>query len=104
MRLGLAALILAVVLPARAAGEDVAAGGRLFERSCLFCHGPEGSGGKVKALSRSTLTPERTYDIIANGSRVGGNVMPPWKNSFTADEIGQLVAYMLSLRQPEATR
>lgn len=79
--------------------EAIAHGRKAFERNCIFCHGPEGTGGKVKALRSSMLTPEQIVQTISNGKIVGGNVMPAWKHSLTGDEIRQLAAYVAALRE-----
>lgn len=78
--------------------EAIAHGRKTFERNCVFCHGPEGTGGKVKALRGSMLTPDQMFQTISNGKIMGGNVMPAWKNSLSVDEIRQLTAYVASLR------
>ncbi len=45
-----------------------------------------------------TSTPEVIFNTITNGRIRGSSVMPPWKNTLTEEEISQLVAYILSLR------
>lgn len=79
-------------------GEAISHGKKAFERNCIFCHGPEGTGGKVKALRSSMLTPDQIVQTISNGKIMGGNVMPAWKHSLTVDEIRQLAAYVAALR------
>jgi mono/diheme cytochrome c family protein len=44
------------------------------------------------------LDPDVIFNTIANGRICGSSVMPPWKNTLTDEEISQLVAYIVSLR------
>jgi mono/diheme cytochrome c family protein len=80
--------------------EVIAQGKKRFNRSCFYCHGYEGAGGKGATLQgRMDLTPDAIFNTIANGRIRGSSVMPPWKNTLTEEEITQLVAYILSLRE-----
>jgi mono/diheme cytochrome c family protein len=77
----------------------IAAGKKRFNRSCFYCHGYEGEGGKGASLQRRPdLTPDMIFNTISNGRIRGSSVMPPWKNTLTDEEISQLVAYIVSLR------
>ena len=79
--------------------DVIAAGKKRFNRSCFYCHGFEGEGGKGASLQRRPdLTPEIIFKTISNGRVRGSSVMPPWKNTLSEEEITQLVAYILSLR------
>jgi mono/diheme cytochrome c family protein len=78
----------------------IALGKKRFNRSCFYCHGYEGSGGKGATLQRRfDLDPDAIFNTISNGKIRGSSVMPPWKNTLTEEEIVQLVAYILSLRE-----
>jgi mono/diheme cytochrome c family protein len=80
--------------------DVIALGKARFNRSCFYCHGYEGSGGKAATLQRrSDLTPEVIFNTISNGKIRGSAIMPPWKNTLSEEEITQLVAYILSLRE-----
>ena len=80
--------------------DVIALGKTRFNRSCFYCHGYEGSGGKAATLQRrADLTPELIFTTISNGRIRGSNIMPPWKNTLSEEEIWQLVAYILSLRE-----
>ena len=106
--LAFAAVLLCVMHATRAmelveadlANPDViAAGKKRFNRSCFYCHGFEGEGGKGASLQRRPdLTPEIIFNTISNGRVRGSSVMPPWKNTLSEEEITQLVAYIVSLR------
>ncbi|MFL6580860.1 MAG: c-type cytochrome [Burkholderiales bacterium] len=79
--------------------DVIAAGKKRFNRSCFYCHGFEGEGGKGASLQRRPdLTPEIIFNTISNGRVRGSSVMPPWKNTLSEEEITQLVAYIISLR------
>jgi mono/diheme cytochrome c family protein len=80
--------------------DIVAMGKKRFNRTCFYCHGYEGVGGKGATLQRrSDLTPDVIFNTISNGRIRGSAVMPPWKNALTEEERWQLVAYILSLRE-----
>jgi mono/diheme cytochrome c family protein len=73
----------------------IEAGRRRFARTCAaYCHGAEGSGGRAPAFKGSTrLTPDYAFQTITEGRR-GTDVMPPWGNAFTPEQIWELVAYL----------
>jgi mono/diheme cytochrome c family protein len=80
--------------------DVIAMGKKRFNRTCFYCHGYEGVGGKGATLQRRLdLSPDIIFNTISNGRIRGSAVMPPWKNTLTEEEISQLVAYILSLRE-----
>jgi len=80
--------------------DVIAQGKKRFNRSCFYCHGYEGEGGKGATLQRRPdLMPDLIYNTIANGRVRGSSVMPPWKSTLSEEEITQLVAYIISLRE-----
>lgn len=80
--------------------DVIAMGKKRFNRSCFYCHGYEGGGGKGATLQRRfDLAPGVIFNTISNGRIRGSSVMPPWKNTLTEEEISQLVAYIVSLRE-----
>jgi mono/diheme cytochrome c family protein len=79
--------------------DVIAQGKKRFNRSCFYCHGYEGEGGKGATLQRRPdLTPQVIFDTISNGRVRGSGTMPPWKSTLSEEEITQLVAYIVSLR------
>lgn len=76
----------------------IAAGKVRFGSTCAaYCHGREGEGGKTPPFKgRTDLTPESTFKTISEGRR-GTDVMPPWGNAFSQEEIWELVAYIQAL-------
>ncbi len=76
----------------------VEAGRRRFNQACTYCHGKEGAGGKTKSFKgRTDLDAKTVFSVIANGRKRGANIMPPWKNSLSDEQIRELVAYILWL-------
>ena len=85
----------------KAADPRIDAGAKRFNQNCVYCHGNAGSGGKAAPLQgREDLTHDYVIDVIANGKQRGAFLMPAWKNSFSEEQIGELAAYILSLKQP----
>jgi len=76
----------------------VEAGRQRFNQACTYCHGKEGAGGKTKSFKgRKDLDAQTVFNVIANGRKRGANIMPPWKNSLSKEQIQELVAYILWL-------
>jgi mono/diheme cytochrome c family protein len=75
------------------------ADGRLrFASACSYCHGSEGTSGKVKSFKeRPGWDPQAIHDVIAEGRVRAGNVMPSWKSSIPDADIWKLVAFVKSL-------
>ena len=80
-------------------------GKKRFNSTCAaYCHGAEGSGGKVAFKGNLELTPERIYKSILMG-KSGADIMPPWGRTFTSEEIWELTAYVSYLtKQPPAVK
>ena len=76
----------------------IAAGKTRFGANCAaYCHGNEGSGGKVAAFKgRKDLKPEELFKVITHGRR-GADIMPAWGNGFSAEKRWELVAYIMYL-------
>ncbi|MBI1354480.1 MAG: c-type cytochrome [Acidobacteria bacterium] len=82
--------------------EAIAAGAKLYGRSCAGCHGPDGSGGRGPNLVRRPmwhpLSDEKIFTTIRNG--LPGADMPA--TNLTDDETWQLVAFLHALIGPAA--
>jgi mono/diheme cytochrome c family protein len=76
----------------------VAAGGKRFNKTCAgYCHGFEGVGGRAPDFKgRADLVPSELYQTISKG-RAGAEVMPPWGDALSAEQIWELVAYLIHL-------
>jgi cytochrome c6 len=79
----------------RSAG-DVHAGKYLYEKNCMPCHGANGAAGRLgaKNLQKSMLDDAAIMERITKGKRI----MPSFGKRLSQDEIGQVVAYIKSLR------
>lgn len=106
IRLTLAGLAASTCIGAAAAGAPfdlkeparIDAGKLRFGANCAaYCHGSEGSGGKTPPFKgRKDFVAAEAYKVIAEGRR-GADIMPPWGNAFTPEEIWELVAYLQHL-------
>jgi len=95
---------LALPVPASAfqKGNEEKEGAILFrDKGCAYCHGA-GAIGTKKAPALTDLwkdkswTPEKITNQILNG----GQKMPPFRDSVTDEEAGQLVAYLRAKNKP----
>lgn len=73
----------------------IQAGKKRFNKLCAgYCHGSEGVGGRAPDFKgRTDLDLDYAFKTISEGRR-GADVMPPWGNALTADQIWELVAYL----------
>ncbi len=91
----LAALAVALALPAAAQEADAAA---LYKQRCAMCHGasgqPSATGKKMGAqdLAASHLSASDAAAIIANGK----GKMPEYKSKLSAAQIDSLAKYVTS--------
>ena len=111
MILGGSSLILAQAPNLGTAGAtDIAAGKRVFDAQCAWCHGADGTGGSGSTLRgvklRNAATEAALLDILKNG--IAGTEMPAFAWSLTDRTAWQTAAYIRSLghqpRQPVAGR
>jgi len=73
-------------------------GAALFTQSCaVYCHGPKGIGGRGPRLRGRQFDKDYLFNTISNGR----DLMPPFKEIYTREEIWKLVAYVLSLSNAE---
>jgi cytochrome c oxidase cbb3-type subunit 3 len=88
------------VAPLRTAGaSDIAAGKRIFDSQCAWCHGANGTGGTGPGLQRATLrhaaNDKSLVEIVRNG--VPGTEMPSFVSALTERAAWQTAAYVRSL-------
>ena len=81
---------------------DEQAGAALYrDKGCPQCHGSDLNGNK-KGPSLSTINTDPAWpaDKITKQIRDGGAKMPPFGDSLTDPEIGQLVAFLRAKDRP----
>lgn len=94
-------------------------GGRLYAHYCQACHGESGRGdGRFYASSleptpadfttpsfRNARTDDQLHAAIAGGSRAVGksDLCPAWGQTFSATDVGYLVAYIRQLQRTRET-
>ncbi len=78
-------------------------GAKWFTTSCSngYCHGVEGAGGGAPALRGRSFSADYLTRAITNG--VPGSGMRAFKEDYSAEQIQQLVEYVLSLGSVEAS-
>ena len=78
--------------------EVLALGERLFNTTCIACHGENGSGGTGPALNSqqvlSNKSDEQIRSTIINGGRRPNSSMPAFGDRLTAVEIDALVSFV----------
>jgi cytochrome c oxidase cbb3-type subunit 3 len=82
-----------------AGAADLAAGRRIFESQCAWCHGTEGTGGTGPDLRRSTLRHAATEAELVTIVRTGipGTEMPSFAIALTEHMAWQTAAYVRTL-------
>ena len=83
--------------------SELAAGKRIFDAQCAWCHGTDGTGGAGPALQRSDLRHTATdgdlTSIVRNG--IAGTETPGFQWSLTDTMTWRTAAYVRSLgRRP----
>src|SRR3954464_4648226 len=74
--------------------QQIEAGSKTYARNCAPCHGvrmadPEG------AFDLRKFTPDQRSRFV-NSVTNGKNSMPPWGSLLSADDIGDLWAYVIA--------
>src|SRR6185436_12962560 len=87
-----------LLLAQHSTSDDVAAGQKLFQKSCTSCHGENANGGRGTDLTTGQWrwggsTAALTQNIIAG---IPGTQMPPFP--MPVEDAEQIVAYLRSLK------
>ena len=77
------------------AAVSLEAGKATYGNSCIFCHGPEGTGGH----GGPAFAAERSVEQIQRIVSAGGNVMPPFGNTLDASQLANVSAWAFELAQ-----
>jgi cytochrome c oxidase cbb3-type subunit III len=83
----------------RALPADIAAGKRIFDGQCAWCHGAAGSGGSGPNLQRAALRRAADDESLVKIVRTGipGTEMPSFSTTLTDRMAWQTSAYVRSL-------
>ncbi len=75
----------------------IARGSTLFAQSCSvgYCHGVAGKAGRGPRLRGREWDKNYLFRVTFEG--IPNSSMPAWKDRLTAEEIGAIVAYVLTL-------
>jgi putative heme-binding domain-containing protein len=88
-----------------AISTDIAAGRRIFDAQCAWCHGAGGTGGTGPDLRRATLrhaaNDATLVEIVRNG--IAGTEMPSFAVALTDAMAWQTAAYVRSLGRTRAS-
>ena len=77
--------------------KRIEAGRLRFNGSCAgYCHGGEGVGGRAPSFKGrgDEFDADYAYRTIENGRKGSGAVMLRWGETFSPEEIWELVAYL----------
>ena len=82
------------------ANANVAAGQRLYEQACVFCHGTDGKGDHGGA----SLAGIKDLAAAMQTVTAGRNNMPPFGTAFTPEQIRDVSAYVVEALAGRAAR
>lgn len=78
--------------------EMLALGERIYNTTCIACHGENGSGGTGPALNSQQIlgrdTDEMLTNFVINGGRMPNANMPPFGDRLTSVEIEAVVRFL----------
>ena len=78
--------------------DDIEAGHKLFETSCVACHMEGGAGNIGPNLTDDYWLHGGDIKSVFKTIRYGFNAMPTWQNTYSNKQIAQLASYVKSLR------
>jgi quinohemoprotein ethanol dehydrogenase len=76
----------------RVAGENLASGQQLYEQACVICHGADGKGGHGGG---APLVGVKDLRAVIQTVTAGRSDMPPFRTSFTPEQIRDVSAYVV---------
>ena len=94
MRVRLVGIALLLVLGGCSVTDEYVIGGDLYERSCVACHGVNGSGGIGDEIGAGTNTELNLSDEQIAGVIVVGPGNMPGFSRFTSEQVDSLVDYV----------
>ena len=100
------------ITPAMASNDGISVklGERLYNRTCIMCHGEEGKGDgsvtkaenntiKPKAFINTILSEDQIYLFAKHGGKYWGAAnsdMPDWGNKFSDNELKSIARYIVT--------
>ena len=109
------ALVLLTLAPAIASSADLTKGKEVFDQRCVSCHGAMGAGdGPVAAALPADQKPAsfqtgkfkiavddaKMKEVISKGGQANGlSMMMPPQPDLTDAQLGDLIAYVRSLKK-----
>jgi mono/diheme cytochrome c family protein len=110
----MSALLMSGFLAGTAAAADLAIGKRVYETTCVACHGPNGRPDPDSPVTRAfdpqpadfsdplfnSREPAQDWEMVVEhgGHALGlSPQMPPWGSSLNEEEISSVVAYLETL-------
>jgi quinohemoprotein ethanol dehydrogenase len=85
----------------RVAGANLTAGQQLYEQACVICHGADGNGGHGGGAPLVGVKDLRT---VIQTVTAGRSDMPPFRTSFTPEQIRDVSAYVVETLAAGAAR
>ena len=73
-------------------GQNILAGGEIWQAQCRHCHGNSAYPGKAPKLKPRRYKPSFVYSRVTDGF----GKMPAWKAVFNREQRMNVVAYVLS--------
>ena len=83
----------AAAVTAAMKSANVVRGKELYEQACVVCHGADGKGGHGVGAPLTGITD---FAAVFRTVGEGRNTMPPFKASFTSEQIRDVSAYVVS--------
>ena len=90
--------------PVKISDKSLLAGQKLFQNSCVSCHGAKGEGDGVagafmnpKPANLRAMADAHPDGDFAYKIKTGRGTMPGWKNTFSNTEVWHLVNYIKSM-------
>jgi cytochrome c oxidase cbb3-type subunit 3 len=82
----------AAVAAATGGAPDVARGEQFYRQACSLCHGGDGKGGHGVG---APLVGLKDLAAVTQTVTAGRNGMPPFRSSFTPEQIRDVSAYVV---------
>ena len=80
------------MIAAATGAADVARGAQIYRQACALCHGADGKGGHGVG---APLVGLKDLAAVTQTVTAGRNSMPPFRSSFTPEQIRDVSAYVV---------